>query len=155
MRVFGRSPGAVVAIIVAAVASSLLTFVILIGAGLIRGLISMPSGPDLPLQFAVFLSILFFWAPAFALIPAAILGFVVERPLSRWLIGRHQGGFVEHLIVVVTAALFLWLLLRLAVVLVGPQTQLVDIPSLVVFAVVGFCSALSWWLLVILPGRRP
>lgn len=153
MRAFGRSPGAVVAIIAAAVASSLLTFVILIATG--PGRIGLPSGPDVPLQIAVFLSILFIWAPAFALIPAAILGFVVERPLSRWLIGRHQGGFVEHLIVVVTAALFLWLLLRIAVVLVGPQTQLVDIPSLVVFAVIGFCSALSWWLLVILPGRRP
>jgi hypothetical protein len=149
LRAF-RSPGAVVAIIAAAVASSLVTFIILIGAGLI----GVPSGPDLPLQFAVILSILFIWAPAFALIPAAILGFVVERPLSRWLIGRHQGGFVEHLIVVVAAALFLWLLLRLAVVLIGPQTQLVDVPSFVVFAVVGFCSALSWWLLVILPGRR-
>ena len=40
------------------------------------------------------------------------------------------------------------------VVLTGPQTQLGDFPSLVVFAVVGLCSALSWWFLVVLPGRR-
>lgn len=150
MKNLGRSSPAVVAIFAAAIASSLLTFVILI----LTGWIGLPSGPDVPLQVAVFLSIVFIWAPAFALVPAGILGFALERPLSRWLIGRRQGGFVEHLIVVMAAALFLWLLLRVIVVLMGPQTQLIDLPSLMVFAVVGLCSALSWWFLVVLPGRR-
>jgi len=145
-----RSNPAVVAIFAAAIASSLLTFVILIATGLV----GLPSGPDVPLQVAVFLSIVFIWGPAFALVPAGILGFALERPLSRWLIGRRHGGFVEHLTVVMAAALFLWLLLRVIVVLTGPQTQLIDLPSLVVFAIVGLCSASSWWFLVVLPGRR-
>jgi hypothetical protein len=149
-KIFSRRSPAVVAIFAAAIASSLLCFVILVGTGMI----GLPSGPDVPLQIAVILSIIFIWAPAFALIPAGILGFALERPLSRWLIGRRQGGFVEHLTVVVAAALFLWLLLRVIVVLTGPQTQLVDVPSLMVFAIVGLCSALSWWFLVVLPGRR-
>ena len=154
MKSSRRSP-AVVAIFVTAIASPLLCLVILIGMGLIgTGKIGLPSGPDVPLQIAVALSVIFIWAPAFALVPAGILGFAVERPLSRWLIGRRQGGFVEHLAIVVAAALMLWLLLRVVVVLTGPQTRIVDLPSLVVFAVVGLCSALSWWFLVVLPGRR-
>jgi len=144
-----------VATVAAAIASSLLTLIVLIAGGLIAGRpIGWPSGPDVPLQIAVFLSVVLIWAPAFAMVPAGILGFVVERPLSRWLIGRPQGGFVEHLAVVIAAALFLWLLLRVVVVVVGPQTRLVDVPSLMVFAIVGLCSALSWWFLVVLPGRR-
>lgn len=150
MKYSGRRSPAVVAVFAAAIASSVLTFLILI----VTGWIGPPSGPDVPLQIAVILSIVFFWAPAFALVPAGILGFALERPLSRWLIGRRQGGFVEHLIIVVAAALMLWLLLRVVVVLTGPQTRIVDLPSLVVFAVVGLCSALSWWFLVVLPGRR-
>ena len=146
----GLKSGAFVAILATSVASSVLTFVILI----VTGWIGVPTGPDVPLQIAVALSIVFFWAPAFALIPASILGFAVERPLSRWLIGRRKGGFVKHLILVTTAALFLWLLLRLIVVLVGPQTRIVDLPSLFVFAIVGICSSLSWWFLVVLPGRQ-
>ena len=149
MKSSRRSP-AVVAIFVTAIASPLLCLVILIG----MGKIGLPTGPDVPLQIAVALSIIFIWAPAFALVPAGILGFALERPLSRWLIGRRQGGFVEHLAIVVAAALMLWLLLRVVVVLTGPQTRIVDLPSLVVFAVVGLCSALSWWFLVVLPGRR-
>jgi hypothetical protein len=150
VKTSGRRNPAVVAIFATAIASSLLTFIILIGAGWV----GLPSGPDVPLQIAVFLSIVFFWAPAFALIPAGILGLAVERPLSRWLIGRGKGGFVEHLTVVTAVALLLWLLLRVTVVLVGPQTRIVDLPSLFVFAIVGLCSSLSWWFLVVMPGRR-
>jgi hypothetical protein len=150
LKTSGRRSPAVVAIFAAAIASSLMTFAILIGTGWI----GFPSGPDVPLQIAVFLSIVFFWGPAFALVPATILGFAVERPLSRWLIGRRKGGFVEHLTIVVTAGLFLWLLLRVVVVLIGPQTQIVDLPSLAIFAIVGLCSALSWWFLVVVPGRQ-
>jgi hypothetical protein len=148
LRIAG--PGAIVATIAAAIASSVLTFVILV----ITGWIGPPTGPDVLLQIAVFLSIVFLWGPAFALIPAAILGFVVERPLSRRLIARRDGGFAGHLSAVVAAALLLWLLLRIVVVVTGPQTRLVDHPSLGVFVIIGLCSAISWWFLVVLPGRR-
>jgi hypothetical protein len=155
LRISGRRNGPIAATVVAAIASSVLTFIILMAGGLIAGgPIGLPSGPDVPLQIAVFLSIVLIWGPAFAMVPAGILGFMVERPLSRWLIGRPEGGFVEHLGVVIAAALCLWLLLRVVVVLVGPQTRLIDLPSLMVFAIVGLCSALSWWFLVVLPGRR-
>jgi hypothetical protein len=150
LKTSGRKNPAVMAIFATAIASSLLTFVILI----ITGWIGLPSGPDVPLQVAVILSIVFFWAPAFALVPAAILGFAVERPLSRWLVARRHGGFVEHLTAVVAAALALWLLLRLVVVLTGPQTRIVDLPSLAIFMIVGVCSAFSWWFLIVVPGRR-
>jgi uncharacterized membrane protein len=152
LKILGRRNSAVVAIFATAIASSLLTLVILILIGV--GRIGLPSGPDVPLQIAVFLSIVFFWAPAFALIPAGILGLAVERPLSRRLIARRQGGFVMHLTAVVAAALSLWLLLRVAVVLAGPQTRLLDYPSLAVFIIVGVCSALSWWFLIVVPGRQ-
>ncbi len=151
MKTSGRRSPAVVAIFATAITSSLLTFVILI----VTGWIGLPAGPDVPLQIAVFLSIVFIWAPAFALIPAGILGLAVEWPLSRRLIARRQGGFVMHLGAVVAAALALWLLLRIVVVLAGPQTRLIDYQSLAVFIIVGVCSALSWWFLIVVPGRQP
>jgi hypothetical protein len=148
LRIAGSST--IVATVAAAIASSLLAFVILI----VTGWIGWPTGPKVPLQIAVVLSIVLLWGPAFALVPTAILGFAVGRPLTRRLIASRDGGFVEHLLVVVAAALSLWLLLRIVVVLAGPQTQRVDYPSLGVFAIVGLCSALSWWFLVVVPGRR-
>lgn len=150
MRIAGFSNPAVVAIFAAAIASSLLTFVILIATGWI----GLPSRPGLPLQIAVFLSIVFIWGSALALIPVGIIGLAVERPLARRLIARGQGGFVWHMSVVVAAAVLLWLLVRVAVVLTGPQSELVDHESLIVFAIIGFCSAMSWWFLVVVPGRR-
>lgn len=150
MRAAGRFPDHILAIIVAAVASSLVTFVILIASGWI----GMPEKAITPLDVAVWLSIMFMWAPAFALVPAAVLGFLLERPLCRRLIARRDGGFIEHLLIVVAAALALWLALRITVVLSGPQTRIHDPLSLGVFAIIGVCSALSWWYLVVVPGRR-
>lgn len=150
MRIADRYTGTLAAIIATAVASSVLSFAALI----VTGWIGAPSGPDVPMQIVVILSIVFFWGPGFAAIPAAILGYAVERPLARRLIARRDGGFVEHLMIVVGAALLLWLLLRIVVVLAGPQTRLVDHLSLAVFGIIGLCSAFSWWLLVIEPGRR-
>ncbi len=146
----GRNWGAFAPILATAVASSLVTFLILI----VTGWIGAPTGPDVPMQIIVFLSIALLWAPAFALIPSVILGFLVERPLARRLIASRDGGFFGHLLAVVGAALLLWLLLRVVVVLTGPQTEIVDGLSLAVFAIVGLCSALSWWIFVIAPGRR-
>ena len=150
MRSSGRFSNEIVAIISAAIASSVVTFIILV----ITGWIGVPSGPNWPLDIAVVLSIIFFWAPAFALVPAGVLGFALERPYARRLIARRDGGFVAHLLVVMTASLLLWLLLRVAVVLTGPQQEIFDPQSLAVFAIIGLCSALSWWFLVVLPGRR-
>ena len=150
MKTGGRSFGDLGPILVAAVSSSVLTFLSLI----VTGWVGMPTGPDIPMQISVFLSIVFLWGPAFAFIPAAVLGFALERPLSRRLIARANGGFLEHLLIVLAAALMLWLLLRVIVVLAGPQTNIVDLPSLAVFVIVGLCSALSWWFLVVIPGRR-
>ena len=141
----------ILAIIVAAFASSIVAFSILIARGWVMG---TPMEVPSPLDFAVGLSIVFMWAPAFAFIPAAVLGFLLERPLARRLIARRGGGFVEHLLIVVAAALALWLALRIAVVLSGPQTRIIDSLSLAIFAIIGVCSALSWWFLVVRPGRR-
>jgi hypothetical protein len=149
LTVTGRYSGSAVAVIAAAIGSSVLTFLILILWGL-----PAVTWPEDPLQIAVFLSVVFLWGPAFALVPSAILGFLVERPLTRRLIAQEQGGFVEHLLAIVGAAVLLWLLLRVVVVLTGPQTNIMDYLSLAIFAIVGLCSALSWWFIVVLPARR-
>ena len=138
------------AILIAAVASSLLTFVALAASGWVGTPAELPS----PLDLAVFLSVLLIWAPAFALVPAGLLGLLLERPLARRLLARRQGGFLGHLLMVTAAAFFLWLLLRIAVVLTGPQTRIHDPLSLAVFLIIGVSSAFSWWFLVIAPGRR-
>ena len=138
------------AILIAAVASSLLTFVALAASGWIGAPAELPN----PLDVLVFLSVLLIWAPAFALVPAGLLGLLLERPLARRLLARRQGGFLGHLLMVTAAAFFLWLLLRIAVVLTGPQTRIHDPLSLAVFLIIGVSSAFSWWFLVIAPGRR-
>src|SRR5688500_1703244 len=98
----------IMAIILAALASSLVTFAILVASGWI----GMPREAIRPLDIAVWLSIILMWGPAFAFVPAAVLGFLLERPLSRRLIARREGGFIEHLLLVVATALGLWLALR-------------------------------------------
>ena len=150
MNIATRYSGGLAAVIAAAIGSSVLTFLALLASGWI----GPPTGRDVPLQIAVILSIVFLWGPAFAMVPASILGFLIERPLSRHFIARGHGGFVEHLLAVVGAALLLWLFLRVVVVVTGPQTRIVDPLSLAVFAIIGFCSALSWWIMVVLPARR-
>lgn len=140
----------ITAVVVASIASSLLVFATFMMTASFRetGTLMVPA------ELAVTLAIVMFWGPAFALVPAAILGFAVERPLARRLIVRSHGGFIEHLLAIVAAALALWLLLRVAVITTGPQTKIVDLESLVVFAIIGLCSAISWWFLVVLPERR-
>ena len=140
----------VVAILTTAIGSSLLAFVILIATGWIGA----PSGPGWAQETAALLAIVFIWGPAFAAIPAAVLGFLLERHAARRLIARRRGGFAGHLVMVVGSALLLWLLIRLAVVLSGPQDRIMDSLSLVLFVIIGLCSALSWWFLVVIPGRR-
>ena len=128
----------------------MLAFVVL----LLIGWIGPPTGPGWLLDTAVLLSILLIWGPAIAAIPAAILGVVLERPVAKRLIARGQGGFTQHLLMVLGCALLLWLTVRVAVVVTGPQDRIMDPLSLVLFLIIGLCSALSWWFLVIVPGRH-
>lgn len=136
------------AVVAAAVASSVLGFVLL--------LLFVPSTgsrvrmDDLPAIVAIVL----IWAPAFALIPAGILGWLVERPKARAMIARRAGGFVPHIALSVVAAVLFWLLFRIVVHFTYPTNPLIDAPSLALFGLVGLCSGISWWFLVVLPGRR-
>jgi hypothetical protein len=139
------------AIVAAAIASSILTFLALA----VTGWAGAPAaGRITPMDVVVILAVVLIWGPAFALVPAGILGFLLERPLARQLIARGHGGFVAHLLIVTAASVGLWLLLRIMVVVSGPQTDIFDPLSFAVFLIIGMCSALSWWFLVILPGRR-
>jgi hypothetical protein len=138
------------AVVAASVASSVLGFVIILVLGVLH-----PSGgrswtDNLPATIAIVV----IWAPAFALIPAGILGFLVERPKARAMIEPRAGGFVPHLLLSVVAAALLSLLLRIVLHLANPMYPLVDMISLALFALIGICSALSWWFMVVLPGRR-
>jgi hypothetical protein len=139
-----------VAAIAAAIASSVLTFLIL----LVTGQLGAPTSKNWPLDIAVFLSILLIWAPAFALVPAGILAVLVGRPLTRRLIDLRGGGFAMLLLGMIAGAGALWLLLRAVAVAIEPKAPFIDYPSLAVFAIIGLCSAVSWWILVILPGQR-
>ena len=138
------------AIVVAAFASSVLAFAVLIIVGLV-----WPTGrsfrlDDLPATIAI----VAIWAPAFALIPAGVLGLLVERPKARAMIKRPEGGFIPHVVVSVAVAALLSLLLRIVLHLTNPMYPLVDTFSLGLFTLIGFCSGVSWWLLVVVPGRR-
>jgi hypothetical protein len=150
LRPARRSFGAIVAIVAAAVASSVLTFIGLA----VSGQLSAPSSSNWPLDIAVLLAIILIWGPAVAVIPAGILGFAVERPVARRLVARASGGFIGHLLIVLAAATFLWLLLRTGSRLSGSTAPFLDLLSLAFFLAIGLCSAMSWWFLVVLPGRR-
>ena len=136
------------AVLAAAVAASVLGFILVV--------VFAPSTgnhgwmKDLPAIIAIVL----IWAPALALIPAGILGWLVERPKARAMIARRTGGFLHHLALSVAAVVLFWLLLRIAVHFTTPTNPLIDVPSLALFVLIGLCSGISWWFLVVLPGRR-
>ena len=136
------------AVLATAVASSVLGFVLLVVFGPKTG-----RGARMD-ELPAIIAIVLIWAPAFALIPAGILGWLVERPKARAMIARRTGGFVAHIALSVAAVALLWLLFRIAVHYSTPTNPLIDAPSLALFLLVGFCSSISWWLLVVLPGRR-
>ena len=100
------------------------------------------------------IAIVAIWAPAFALIPAGVLGLLVERPKARAAIRRRAAGFVPYMLWSVVAAAGLSFLLRIVLHLANPTYPLLDAFSLVLFSIIGLCSGVSWWLLVVLPGRR-
>ncbi len=139
------------AVLAAAVASSVLAFVVFVIVSLV-----WPTGnrawkmEDLPATVAI----VAIWAPAFALIPAGLLGFLVERPKARAAIKLRTGGFVRYILLSLVAVGLFWLLFRIGVHLTYPTNPLFDAPSLALFCLIGLCSGLSWWFLVVLPGRR-
>jgi hypothetical protein len=136
------------AVLVTAVASSVVGFILL--AVFVPHTGRPVRSGDLPVIAAIVL----IWAPAFALVPAGILGWLVERPKARAMIARRAGGFVPHLALSVAAVTLFWLLFRIAVHLTYPTNPLIDLPSLALFVLIGLCSGLSWWFMVVLPGRR-
>ena len=70
------------------------------------------------------------------------------------MIARRTGGLVSQLALSVAAAALFWLLFRIGVHLTTPTNPLIDVPSLAGFCLIGLCSGVSWWFLVVLPGRR-
>jgi hypothetical protein len=135
------------AVLAAAVAASVLGFVLVV-------MFAPSTRPqvrtkDLPAIIAIVL----IWAPALALIPAGILGWLVERPKARAMIARRTGGFASHLALSVAAVVLFWLLFRIAVHFAYPTNPLIDLPSLALFVLIGLCSGIAWWFLVVLPGR--
>jgi hypothetical protein len=137
------------AVLAASVASSVLAFVIFLLFGL-AGSTGKPIGMD---DLPVIAAIVLIWAPAFALIPAGILGWLVERPKARAMIARRAGGFVPHIALSLAAVVMLWLLFRIVVHFIYPTNPLIDAPSLALFTLIGLCSGISWWFLVVLPER--
>ena len=136
--------------LVASVASSLLAFIVFL---MLYATPSSGSGSwtgALPATIAI----VAIWAPAFASIPVGLLGLLVERPKARAAIKRRAAGFVPYTLSSVVAAAALSFLLRIALHLTDPGYPLLDAFSLGLFSIVGLCSGISWWLLVVLPGRR-
>jgi hypothetical protein len=138
------------AILVAAVASSLLAFAFMVIVGIVWPTGSRFRLDDLPATIAI----VAIWAPAFALIPAGILGLLVERPKARAMIKRPEGRFIPSVALSVVVAALISFLLRIVLHLINPMYALVDLFSLGLFTLIGLCSGVSWWFLVVVPGRR-
>ena len=139
----------VVASVAAAIATSVLGFIILVLSGPLDFAGMREPLKDIPVIAAIVL----FWAPAFAIIPAAILGFVVERPKARAMIARRSGGLVLHVVLSIAATVVLWAVLRAFLVVLDSSPEFMDAPSLGLFILIGLCSGISWWLMVVEPGR--
>jgi hypothetical protein len=137
------------AVVAASVASSVLGFLVLV----VTGPMEFSGMRDPVMELAVVAAVVLLWAPAFAFIPAAILGWFVEQPKARRMIARRSGGLAPHLAMSIAAALLLWLVFRIGLLITGSTPQLMDGPSLAMFALVGLCSGAAWWLMVVEPGR--
>ena len=140
----------VMAAVATAIASSLLGFIVLMLFGSLDS-----GGMREPLkEIPVIAAIVLIWVPAFAFVPAAILGFVVERPKARAMIARRSGGLVPHMALSVAAAVLLWALFRIFLVIIKSAPRFMDAPSLALVILIGLCSAIAWWVMVVEPGRR-
>lgn len=136
----------------AAVASSVLCLAIVLIAGQFAATVNN-DWITKPGDIMAIAAITLIWAPAFALIPAAVLGYLVERPKARWVIAT-DGGIAIHLALSLLAAIVLSILFRIALHLINPRNPLIDLYGLGLFAIIGLGSGLAWWFLVILPGKR-
>jgi hypothetical protein len=143
---------AIAAVFVAAVASSLLGLVLLIVAGQFAPAASN-QWMTKPGDVAVVAAIALIWAPAFALIPSALLGYFVERPKARWILA-NDGNIAVHLALSVLGAMALSVLFRIVLHLIDPKYPLLDLFGLGLFMIIGVGSGLAWWFLVIVPGKR-
>lgn len=143
---------AIAAVFVAAVASSLLGLVLLIVAGQFAPTASN-QWMTKPGDVAAVAAIALIWAPAFALIPSALLGYFIERPKARWILA-NDGSVLIHLALSVLAAMLLSFLFRIVLHLIDPKYPLLDLFGLGLFTIIGVGSGLAWWFLVIVPGRR-
>ena len=146
----GTWPRGLVATVAAAFAASAVGMLaILIGSLLSPGGAPIKSG-----HLVAMVGITLFWAPAIALIPAALIAFLVERPKAREMIARGRGGLAVHLLTSVLAGAVLALLFRLLLRLFDPDKPILDPPVLGFFTLIGLCSGIAWWVLVVAPGRR-
>ncbi len=140
--------------LVAMAVSAFMSSVIGMLAVLIGSLLS-PSGAPIKLGHIVaMIGITLFWAPAIAFIPAAIIGFLVERPKAREMIARREGGLILHVAASTLSGAALAILFRLVLSLFDPGKPIFDPWVLSFFTLIGFCSGLAWWVLVVMPGRR-
>jgi len=138
------------AVIVCALAASVVGV-----AGVIVGSLLSPGGaPVKPGHIIAAVGIALFWAPAVAFVPAAVIGYLVERPKAKAMIERRQGGMIVHLFVSTLAGTAFGLLFRLVLSVFDPEKPILDPLVLQVCTWIGFCSGMAWWYLVVLPGRR-
>ena len=143
-------PGSLAAIIAAAVGASVVAV-----AGVIVASLLSPGGSPVKLgHIGAAVGIALFWAPAIAFIPAAVIGFLVERPKAKAMIERRRGGLITHLLISTVAGVAFALLFRLTLHVVDPRKPILDPLVFELCAWVGFCSGVAWWLLVVVPGRR-
>jgi hypothetical protein len=142
----------IVAVFVATIVSSLLGLVLLIVADQFAPTASN-RWMTKPGDVAVVAAIALIWAPAFALIPSALLGYFVERPKARWILAT-DGNIAVHLALSVLGAMALSVLFRIVLHLIDPKYPLLDLFGLGLFMIIGVGSGLAWWFLVILPGKR-
>ena len=144
-----RSRG-VMAAVATAIASSILGFIILV----LSGQLDMSAMRQPATELPVIAAIVLIWVPAFAFVPAAILGWLVERPKARAMIARRSGGLAPHVVLSVAAAVLLWALFRIFLVIIDSTPRFMDAPSLALLVLVGLCSAIAWWFMVVEPGRH-
>jgi uncharacterized membrane protein YeiH len=150
MRTASFGSSGLLAVLTASVFSSALGFVITVVLSAMHRTGNSSWADNLP----AIIAIVFIWAPAFVLIPAGVLGLLVERPKARAAIKRQAGGSFSYIFLSVLAAALLSFLLRIVLHLANPIYPLADVFSLALFSLIGLCSGISWWFLVVLPGRR-
>ena len=140
------------AVVAASVSASILAFLIV----LVLGQLSPPRrDEDWVEMIPVVAAVVLLWAPAFAAIPAGILGLLVERPMARSAIKRGGGGgMVPFVLASLAAGALLSFVPTLVQHLIDPDRRLFDPFTLGIFSLIGLCSGVSWWLMVVEPGRR-